>query len=395
MLVPSALLGSLALAAAPTWNAAPAPESVSAPVDVLFLGNSYTGFNDLPGMLAGLAGSAGIAVNVTANVPGGCTLGSPQGGLQHTQNQSSQALLAQGAWDVVVLQEQSVTPSIAATKNQFMVPAALALGGAARAASPDVQMLLYQTWGRANGGTYCWSQWCSPAFADFDAMQDALTAAYAETEAALDAAYGVDFATVAPVGEAWRQFFQEQPTLPLHGPDGSHPNPQGTYLAACVLFTTLFDQSPVGLGFTAGLPESDALLLQDLAARAHFAPLCGQTAYGEPLAGGSAGWDLALTGDLSLGSDLTFDASALPPGADGAWFAVALAPANVPFGDGALLIDATALVLPLTFLPAASPTFTGTLPTTPGLAGLELFAQSASWTGDWQMSGALRLVLCP
>lgn len=393
------MLGPLALAAAPLLSGAPAPSQD--PVDVLFLGNSYTGFNDLPGMLAGLAGSAGIAVNVTANVPGGCTLGSPQGGLQHTQNQTSQALLAQGGWDALVLQEQSVTPSIAATKDQFMVPAALALGDAARAASPDVQVLFYQTWGRADGGTYCWSQWCSPAFRDFDAMQDALTAAYAQTEAALDGAHGADFATVAPVGEAWRQFFQEQPTLPLHGPDGSHPNPQGSYLAACVLFTTLFDQSPVGLGFTAGLPAADALLLQDLAARAHFDPLCGQTTYSalgpgdELVLDASAGWDLTLSGDLSLGSDLTFDAGALPSAADGAWFAVALAPVDVPFGDGALLIDATALVLPLTFLPAAAPTFTGTLPTAPGLAGLDLFAQAAAWDGQWRMSGALGLVLCP
>ena len=36
-------------------------------------------------------------------------------------------------------------------------------------------------------------------------------------------------------------------TFVLHRPDKSHPNPTGTYLAACVFYATLFDKSPVGL----------------------------------------------------------------------------------------------------------------------------------------------------
>lgn len=383
---------------------APAAQGSPTAVDILFLGNSYTGVNDLPGMVAGLAGAAGIATNVAANVPGGCTLGSPQGGLEHVANAASGALLDQGGWDFVVLQEQSVTPSIAFTKAQYMLPAVHTLGAQARAASPAVELVLYQTWGRASGGSYCWGQWCSPTFADFGAMQDALSAAYAEAEASLDALTG-GAARTAPVGEAWRQFFEEHPELPLHSGDGSHANAHGTYLAACVMFTTLFDQSPVGNPFVAGLPPADAALLQDLAARAHFEPTCGVTAYTGLDAGGAlvfdgtlGMWPLVLAGEPRIGAPLTLDASALPAGAPGAWLAVSAAAASVPFGDHGIALDPSQLVLPLAYLPASGPAFHGQIPADPALTGLDVFAQAAAFVGGenlWKTSSALALELCP
>ena len=54
-------------------------------------------------------------------------------------------------------------------------------------------------------------------------------------------------ATVAPVGMAWKKALAADPSLVLHQPDKSHPNPTGSYLAACVFYATLFDKSPVGL----------------------------------------------------------------------------------------------------------------------------------------------------
>ena len=370
-------------------------------VDILFLGNSYTGVNDLPGMVAGLAGGVGIATNVAANVPGGSTLGSPQGGLEHVNNATSAGLLAQGVWEFVVLQEQSVTPAIAFTKSNFMLPAAVALATSARQGSPDAELVLYQTWGRAQGGSYCWGQWCSTNFGSFGAMQDALTGAYDEAAAQVEAAIGAHV-RVAPVGEAWRQFLIANPTLELHAPDGSHANAHGTYLAACVFFTTLFDKSPVGNPFIAGLPPENALLLQQLAAELAFQPTCGITFYsdltasGEPtLAPGAPIWPLAISGSADLGSTLSFDAQAMPAPAAGAWLAVSRAPLNLPFGKHLLLVDPTQLVLPLQFLAQAAPTFSAVIPLTPGLAGLDLYAQAAALSDSWQVSQAAYLRLCP
>jgi hypothetical protein len=54
-------------------------------------------------------------------------------------------------------------------------------------------------------------------------------------------------ATVAPVGVAWKKALVADPKLVLHQADKSHPNPRGSYLAACVFYATLLDKSPLGL----------------------------------------------------------------------------------------------------------------------------------------------------
>ena len=45
-----------------------------------------------------------------------------------------------------------------------------------------------------------------------------------------------------PVGEAWRGAWRQNPDAPLYGPDGFHPTPTGTYLAALVIY--LFTDHP-------------------------------------------------------------------------------------------------------------------------------------------------------
>ena len=70
--------------------------------NILFLGNSYTYYNDLPGILRNLATAAGVSVTTTSNTPGGQTF---QGHLSSSVN-----TINSDTWDVVVLQEQSLKP---------------------------------------------------------------------------------------------------------------------------------------------------------------------------------------------------------------------------------------------------------------------------------------------
>lgn len=65
------------------------------------------------------------------------------------------------------------------------------------------------------------------------------------------AAHGI----LVPVGRAWRGARERHASIELFQPDGSHPSPAGTYLAACTFFAALFDSSPIGLPATvAGAP---------------------------------------------------------------------------------------------------------------------------------------------
>jgi hypothetical protein len=67
------------------------------------------------------------------------------------------------------------------------------------------------------------------------------------------------------VGYAWFVVRQQDPGIELWQSDQSHPSQAGTYLAACVFYATLFDQSPVGLSYHGGLSDGDAHALQSAA----------------------------------------------------------------------------------------------------------------------------------
>src|SRR5688572_23871736 len=73
---------------------------------VLFLGNSYTGFNNLPQLISDAALSAGDSLIFDSNTPGGYTLEA------HSLDPVSLGKIATGGWDYVVLQGQSQEPII-------------------------------------------------------------------------------------------------------------------------------------------------------------------------------------------------------------------------------------------------------------------------------------------
>ena len=80
-------------------------------------------------------------------------------------------------------------------------------------------------------------------------------------------------AGVAPVGVAWKMALTADPPFVLHRSDKSHPNPTGTYLAACVFYATLLDANPAGLPsqirqggkVLADVPDDQAKRLREIA----------------------------------------------------------------------------------------------------------------------------------
>ena len=225
--------------------------TVPGPTRLLFVGNSLTFFNDLPETFAKLAGSGGHAVEVGMSAQGGQTLAG------HATSPGSLKKITGERWDFVVLQEQSRIPAIAAQRNEQMVPAARLLGE--KAADSGADSVLFLTWASRDGLP-------SAGLKDYGAMQSAIEAGYLEVAGEIGA-------MVAPVGVAWQQALEEHPELELWQRDGSHPSPEGTYLAACVFYATLFGESPVGASYLAGLPEETARFLQSVA---------GETAFSDP-----------------------------------------------------------------------------------------------------------------
>ncbi|SJN13401.1 hypothetical protein CZ787_10100 [Halomonas citrativorans] len=73
---------------------------------------------------------------------------------------------------------------------------------------------------------------------------------------------------VIPVGLAFQNAYEQRPELALHVDyDGSHPSPEGSYLAAATVFAALYDTSVVGNPYTyyGRIDEDDAAFLQQVA----------------------------------------------------------------------------------------------------------------------------------
>jgi hypothetical protein len=70
---------------------------------------------------------------------------------------------------------------------------------------------------------------------------------------------------VIPAGLAFARAIAAKPDLELYAADKRHPSLAGTYLAACTTYAALWSKSPVGLGYTAGLPADIVRLLQTAA----------------------------------------------------------------------------------------------------------------------------------
>jgi hypothetical protein len=218
-----------------------------APLHVLFVGNSYTSTNDLPGWVQRLAAADPEAPAIVPEsiAPGAMTFAD-----QCTKT-GALARIGTGVYARVVLQGQSVEP--------LSDPASFAESGAKLVAATKqagATPLLYETWARRSDHALYREVWSGGTPA---AMQEGLRDAYARLAADSGARW-------APVGEAWQRVLAEDPAIPLFLPDGSHPTEGGTYLAACVLYEALTGRSAVGLeARPASVSAADASVLAEVA----------------------------------------------------------------------------------------------------------------------------------
>ncbi|MCK5078915.1 MAG: T9SS type A sorting domain-containing protein [Bacteroidales bacterium] len=203
-----------------------------------------------------LSVSAGDSVYVDALTIGGYTLGMPGSG--HLHNPGSIELIQEGIWDFVVLQEQSQMPTIPYYRDNYTFPAADSLNEIILENNQCANTVFFMTWGRKYGGQQCINGHCSPVFVDYFHMQDSLESAY------MHMTFGND-AYCAPVGISWSNSITNGDPIELFAADASHPTEAGSYLAACTFYATFFNQSPVGIDYTAGLSALDALYLQQVA----------------------------------------------------------------------------------------------------------------------------------
>lgn len=217
-------------------------------ISVLFIGNSYTYVNDLPGTLEALANSLGKEMTIDSKTNGGYTF------QNHTNDPVTYTKIHSQPWDVVVIQGQSQEPSFPDTQvNTQTLPYAVQLSDSIWANHACSNVMYYMTWGRQNGDPQ-WSE-----INTFEKMNTRLYNSY------MRMADSSDRSMVSSVGRAWSYVRANHPGINLYNPDGSHPSLEGTYLAACTFYASLFQESPVGSVYYGGLSAVTAGILQQAA----------------------------------------------------------------------------------------------------------------------------------
>jgi len=215
----------------------------------LFIGNSYTYFNNMPNIVAEIAASFGNHLDYAAQTPGGMTFAG------HAGSANTYNAMNSTDWNYVVLQAQSQEPSFPFGQvNSQTLPYAMQLADSAQAISTCSQAMFFMTWGRENGDP----QWDS--INTFDKMNSRLRLAYLRFADSSNA-------SVSPVGVAWKYVRDNYPNIMLYSGDGSHPSYAGSYLAACTFYASIFHSSPFGSSFYGNLSETDAFLLQQAASQ--------------------------------------------------------------------------------------------------------------------------------
>jgi poly(3-hydroxybutyrate) depolymerase len=206
------------------------------PAKVLFVGNSFTYYNNsLHKHYRQLIWASGIHTPETAR----SRIMTISGGRLPEHDGGFGNVLSAEDWDVVVMQGHSLGPISEDTAEPFR-NAARKFAGIAR--KQGTRPVFFMTW----------------AYTGQPEMTAELDHAYTDIGRELNA-------EVVPVGLAFATVTKDRPDIALRIDDARHPTLAGTYLAACTFFAALYRQSPEGLDYDAGLGKETAAYLQQVA----------------------------------------------------------------------------------------------------------------------------------
>ena len=173
---------------------------------VLFIGNSYTYYNNMPQLVADAALSVGDTLIKQSHTPGGGTLNN------HANNANAMNKIKSDEWDYVVLQAQSQEPSFPLFQVESETfPYATQLCDSIRANSSCTRPMFYMTWGRENGDANNCAVW--PPVCTYEGMDSLLNLRY-RIMGDMNNSY------VSPVGFVWNYIRNNYPQINLYAGDG-------------------------------------------------------------------------------------------------------------------------------------------------------------------------------
>ncbi len=218
--------------------------------EILLIGSSYFNGNELANLIQNLADSSGVPLYIEMHGQNGLYLS------DHASSTITEAKINERDWDYVVLQGVGVLMAYPGHFTDHPVyPALITLRDKITANCESTRMVFCLPWAFEDGMT--WYQNWTDTFEDMQWHIYDNTLQYSEE---------IGF-EIAPVGWAWYAVLEayHYPLHYLHLSDWNHPSLKGSYLMACVIFSTVFQQSTVGIPYHGGIGEAEADFYQTLA----------------------------------------------------------------------------------------------------------------------------------
>jgi hypothetical protein len=216
--------------------------------NILFVGNSFTYYNNLPLMVQTLAQNAGVQINCDSRTRPGAALhdyaiitGKNENDIGGWLRDNYKNQFEGQAWDCVVLQDQSLNP---VKDKEDMLRSSEKLCSEVFVHGESV--FFYQTWPYKVGSERYKNENYS-----YEDIYIGLKEAYSEAAKKLNG-------KVVPVGDGFYLAAKKYPEVELYASDGAHPSATGTYLSACIFVSVLYNIDPMELSDIDGLNPEEA-----------------------------------------------------------------------------------------------------------------------------------------
>jgi hypothetical protein len=202
---------------------------------ILFIGNSYTFYHNMPAMTKRMALSVGDTMFYEQYTIPGAYL------WQHANSVFLDQLIKKENWNYVTIQSQSRESALDQEHfNTKVYPNALTLVNQIRDNNSNSKPLFYMTWGYENGYTPLCND--LPYMCNFESMNDKIEERYTYFGSSTNS-------SVSPCGKVWKALRNEYPNINLYDDDGNHPSRLGSYVAACCFYTMIFEKDPTLLSY--------------------------------------------------------------------------------------------------------------------------------------------------
>lgn len=230
-------------------NTESVPDSESEPDDdhkeekmlnILFLGNSLMYYNDMPELFEKMAKTMGKKVNVRSVTKGSATISDFANEKTDVGAEATQ-LLENNPWDIVIIEPSRRISPYENTVKEAELASAKMIQALAKNAGGDV--LLYSVWGNNNGSVGEYK--ADSSSLSYSSVASHVMARKPHTaflhQVNLEFAEALGGVKLAPAGYAFENCMSKY-DYDLYHSDERHPSPIGSYLAAAVIYVTIFEE---------------------------------------------------------------------------------------------------------------------------------------------------------